>query len=141
MNQLIADSGAGDRLMSVLMGIFAGLALVLAAVGIFGVIAYTVARRTHEVGIRMALGAQKGDVLRLIVGKGMRIAAFGAAFGLALALSLPHLMNAAFLGFDAHAGPVFFSAFLLVVLTTLIASYIPARRATRIDPMEALRYE
>ncbi len=141
MKQVIADSGAGDRLMSILMGVFAALALALATVGIFGVIAYMVAQRTHEIGIRMAVGAQRRDVLRLVVGRGVVLSAFGAVIGLGLAAPLPRLLTAAFVGFNVRAAPVFLGALLLVSLVALLASYIPARRATKVDPMVALRYE
>ena len=88
MNQLIAESGANPRIMNILMGTFAGLGLALAAVGVFGVMAYTVAQRTHEIGIRMALGAQRSEVLRMVVRKGMVLGALGVAIGLALAVPL-----------------------------------------------------
>ncbi len=141
MTQVVADAGAGDRLMSILLGIFAALALALATVGIYGVIAYTVAQRTHEIGIRMALGAQRKDVLSLVVGRGMLLAGFGTALGLAAALPLPWLLAAAFEGFSVHASSVFLGVTVLVMVVALLASYVPARRATKVDPMVALRYE
>jgi len=144
MNQVIAESGAGGRLMNILMGTFAGLGLALAAAGVFGVTSYTVAQRTHEIGIRMALGAQRSDVLRMVVRKGMVLGAFGIGIGLALAVPLVWLqlglVNDEVLPFDQR-GPVFLAAVFVIGLAALLASYIPARRATKVDPLVALRYE
>jgi predicted permease len=144
MNHVIADSSAGGRMMNILMGTFAGLGLALAAVGVFGVTSYTVAQRTHEIGIRMALGAQKSDVLRMVVKKGMVLGAFGIGIGLALAVPLVWLklglVNDELLPFDQR-GPVFLAAVFLIWLAALLGSYIPARRATKVDPMVALRCE
>jgi putative ABC transport system permease protein len=142
MSQLIDARGeAGDRLMGQLLGVFAGLALILAAVGIYGIIAQGVAQRTHELGIRMALGAERISVLRLVVGEGMRLAFFGLLIGLAFAWPLPRLFGAAFEGFSVHPTWIFVLAPALVAIAALLASYIPARRASKVDPMEALRYE
>jgi putative ABC transport system permease protein len=144
MNQVIAESGAAGVVASTLVGSFATLGLALAGVGVFGVMAYTVAQRTHEIGIRMALGAQRSEVLRMIVGKGMVPGAFGVAIGLALAAPLVWLklglINDELLPFDQR-GPVFLAAAFLISLVALLASYIPARRATKVDPMVALRCE
>ncbi len=144
MNQLIAASGAAGVVASTLMGTFAGLGLALAAVGVFGVMAYTVAQRTHEIGIRMALGAEKSEVLRMIARKGMILGAFGVAIGLALAVPLVWLklgfVNDEVLPFDQR-GPVFLAAVFLISIAALLATYIPARRATKVDPMVALRCE
>ena len=142
MNQVIEDRGeAGDRLMGQLLGIFAGLALILAAVGIYGIISYTVTQRTHEIGISMALGAKKPDVLRLVVGEGMKLAAIGLAIGFVTAYPLPRLFGSALPGFSVHAGWIFAIVPALVAVVGLLASYIPARRAATVDPMVALRYE
>jgi len=142
MTQLIdARGAAGDRLMGELLGIFAALALTLAAVGIYGIIAHGVTQRAHEMGIRMALGAGRAGVLRLVVGEGMRLAAIGLAIGFAVAYPLPHLFGAAFEGFSVHPTGIFVLAPALVALAAFLASYIPARRATKVDPMIALRYE
>ncbi|MEX1245539.1 MAG: ABC transporter permease [Thermoanaerobaculia bacterium] len=144
MNHVIADCGAGGRLMNILMGTFAGLGLALAAVGVFGVTSYTVARRTNEIGIRMALGAQKSEVLRMVVRKGMVLGALGVGIGLVLAAPLVWLqlglVNDEVLPFDQRA-PIFLAAVVLISIAALLASYIPARRATKVDPMVALRYE
>lgn len=142
MQQVISQSGeGGDVFMSGLMTVFAALALLLAAVGIYGVIAYSVTQRTHEIGIRMALGAQKGDVLALVLRKGALITLIGCAIGFALALPLPKLFAAMFNGMPA-GGPGDLAAIAAVVaIVSLLATYLPARRATKVDPMEALRYE
>jgi predicted permease len=142
MSELIdARGAAGDRLMGELLGIFAALALILAAVGIYGIIAHGVTQRAHEMGIRMALGAGRAGVLRLVVGEGMRLAAIGLAIGFVVAYPLPHLFGAAFEGFSVHPTGIFVLAPALVGLAAFLASYIPARRATKVDPMVALRYE
>jgi putative ABC transport system permease protein len=144
MNQLIAQSRTQGRVVNILYGTFASLGLALAAVGVFGVTSFTVAQRTHEIGIRMALGAQGGDVLRMVVRKGMVLGAFGIGIGLALAVPLVWLklglVNDELLPFDQR-GPVFLAAVFVVSLAALLASYIPARRATKLDPMAALRWE
>jgi putative ABC transport system permease protein len=142
MNQLIdARGAAGNRLMGELLGIFAALALILATVGIYGIIAHGVTQRAHEMGIRMALGAERARVLRMVVGEGMRLAAFGLLIGLAFAYPLPRLFSAAFEGFSVHPSWIYVLAPALVAVAALLASYIPARRATKVDPMAALRYE
>jgi putative ABC transport system permease protein len=142
MTEVIEARGeAGDRLMGELLGIFAGLALILAAVGAYGIIAYAVTQRTHEIGIRMALGAGKGDVLGLVVGEGMKLAALGLVIGFVAAYPLPRLFASALQGFSVHAAWIFVVVPALVALVGLLASYIPARRATKVDPMVALRYE
>jgi putative ABC transport system permease protein len=144
MNQVMAQSGAGMRVANILMGTFAGLGMALAAVGIFAVTAYAVARRTHEIGIRMALGARKSDVLRMVMKKGMVLGAVGIGSGLALAAPLVWLklglVNDDLLPFGQR-GPVFLAAVLLVCLVAVLATYVPARRATKVDPMVALRHE
>jgi predicted permease len=141
MTRVVSDSGAGDRFLGILLGIFAGMALVLSVVGVYGVTAYAAMQRTHEIGIRMALGARKSDVLRLVVGKGMLLTLVGTAIGLAGALPLPRLLAAAFQDFSAQASAVFIGVPVLVGVSALVASYIPARRAAKVDPMVALRYE
>ena len=127
--------------MGELLAIFAALALILAAVGIYGIIAHGVTQRSHEMGIRMALGAERATILRLVVGEGMRLAGFGLLIGLALAYPLPRLFATAFEGFSVHPAWIFVLAPTFVATAALLASYIPARRATKGDPMVALRYE
>jgi ABC-type antimicrobial peptide transport system permease subunit len=141
MQDVSAENEGGDKLMIALMGIFAALALVLAAVGIYGIVAHTVSQRTREIGIRMALGAEKKDVLRLVLRQGGRLAGIGCAVGLALALPLPRLFTGMFEGFPSQGPLVALVATSLIAVVSLVATYIPARRATRVDPMVSLRHE
>jgi putative ABC transport system permease protein len=132
---------AQPRFNSYLLGIFAALAMLLTAVGLYGVISYSVAQRTHELGIRMALGGQRRDMLRLIVGQGLRLAAFGVAIGLAAAFALTHFLSSMLFGVSA-ADPVSYIAVVALLLgVVVVACYVPAQRAMRVDPMVALRYE
>jgi putative ABC transport system permease protein len=141
MQQLVDDSISTRRLTLVLLGIFSALALLLAAIGIYGVMAYTVALRTQEIGIRMALGAQRRDVLRLVLGQGARIAFFGVAIGLAAAAALARLLSSLLFSVSASDPVTFAAVAVLLVAVALLACYIPARRALRVDPIIALRYE
>ena len=141
MDEVISNSFAARRLSMILLGIFASLALVLACVGIYGVISYLVRQRTHEIGVRMALGAQPGDVMRLVVGQGTRMALVGVAIGVGVALGLTRLMANQLFGVSAHDPLTFAAVALLLIVVSVAASYIPARRAMRVDPMVALRYE
>jgi predicted permease len=141
MNQLIADSLAAQRFSMVLLGIFAGLALLLATVGMYGVISYLVSQRTQEIGIRMALGADRGHVLRWVLKHGGRLALTGVAIGLVAALALTQVMAHSSMIYGVHA----YDPWTLIVVTALLAAvalaacYVPARRAMNIDPMQALR--
>jgi putative ABC transport system permease protein len=141
MAQVISSSVAAPRFNTLLLGVFAGVALFLAAIGIYGVMAYAITQQTHEIGIRLALGAQPRNVLQLVLRRGMRLAGVGATFGVAAALALTRLM--AGLLYDVSAtDPVTFSCVVILLLAiALLASYVPARRAMRVDPMVALRYE
>jgi putative ABC transport system permease protein len=141
MEDVAAESTGGDKLMVALMGIFAALALVLAAVGIYGIVAHTIGQRTREIGIRMALGAEKKDVLRLVLRQEGYLTGIGCAVGLALALPLPRLFTGMFEGFPSQGPLVAITATSLIAVVSLLATYIPARRATRVDPMVSLRYE
>jgi predicted permease len=141
MDDLIAVSLAQQRFNMLLLGLFAVLALTLAAVGIYGAMAYAVNQRTHEIGIRTALGAQRHDVLRLVMRDGVKIALFGIASGIAGALALTRLMSSLLFEVKATDPVTFAGVAILLALVALAACYIPARRATRVDPMVALRYE
>jgi ABC-type antimicrobial peptide transport system permease subunit len=130
-----------DRLMSQISSAFALLALVLACVGLYGLLSYEVSRRTRELGIRMALGAQRRDLLRLVVGQGILLVLFGAAIGIAAAIGLTRFMSAILYGVHADDPLTFAGVAILLTLVALAACYIPARRAMRVDPIIALRYE
>jgi len=141
MEEVMASAIAERRFTMMLFGIFASLALALAGVGIYGVMAYTVAQRTHEIGIRIALGAAAGDVVKMIVGQAARLALLGVGVGVALAFALTRLMSSLLFGVTA-TDPLTFAAISVVLAgVALLASYIPARRATKVDPMIALRCE
>jgi putative ABC transport system permease protein len=141
MEQILSTSLAFQRFSMLLMSIFAGLALILAAVGIYGVMAYYVAQRTHEIGIRMALGAHPANVLRMVIGQGMTLAAIGLAIGIVGALEATRLLASQLYGVKP-ADPVILAVVVaLLALIALLACYIPARRASRVDPLVALRYE
>jgi putative ABC transport system permease protein len=127
--------------MSQLSSVFGGLALVLACIGLYGLLSYEVGRRTRELGIRMALGAQQRDLLRLIVGQGIFLVLIGAAIGIAAALGVTRFIGAMLYGVQANDPLTFAGVAILLTLVALAACYIPARRAMRVDPMVALRYE
>lgn len=141
MKQLVSDSVSTRRLTLVLLGLFSGLALVLAAIGIYGVMAYSVAQRTHEIGIRMAVGAQQKDVLGLVLGEGARLTLWGVGFGVAAALGLTRLLSSLLFAVSASDPLTYAAVAVVLVVVALLASYIPARRALRVDPIVALRYE
>jgi putative ABC transport system permease protein len=141
MQEVIADSVLRRRFAMQLLTIFAGLAMLLAAIGLYGVMSYTVSQRRHEIGIRMALGAKKEDVLRLIVGQGMRLAGFGVLLGIAVSMVLTRLMSGLLFGVSATDPLVFGTLAVFLAAIALIANYVPARRAAKVDPMAALRYE
>ncbi|HEV2420743.1 MAG TPA: ABC transporter permease [Candidatus Acidoferrales bacterium] len=141
MTSFISDSEGDARFRSLLLGLFGILALVLASVGIYSVLAYVVAQRTHEIGIRMALGAQRRDVLRLVVGQGMRAVLIGTVIGIAAALGLSQLLSQFLYGVHDRDPVTFVSVAVLLSLVAFAACYIPAHRATKVDPLVALRYE
>jgi putative ABC transport system permease protein len=141
VNDVISESVAPRRLNMLLLGLFAGLALVLAAVGIYGVISYSVSQRTREIGIRMALGASHTSVLRLVVGEGMILAVIGVTIGVVASFFLTRLMSTLLFGVSTTDPITFVAISLLLTSVSMVASLVPARRATRVDPMVALRYE
>jgi len=141
MDQVIVEANSDARIEAQLLGIFAGLALLLAAVGIYGVMSYLVAQRTQELGIRMALGAQPLDVLRLVLERGVMLTVAGLAIGLVAAFAITRLLSKLLFGVSATDPLTFFGVAMLLGLVALAACWIPARRAMRVDPMAALRYE
>ena len=141
MDRVIQDSEQGDNMMAELMGAFAGLALLMAAVGIYGLLAYLVGQRTNEFGIRMALGARRTQILRLVIRNATALIAAGTGIGFLISLALPRLFAAGFTGFHVSSALILIAAPLVVMLVALVSCYWPARRATKVDPMVALRYE
>jgi predicted permease len=141
MNEVISNSLAARRLSMILLGLFSAIALALSCVGIYGVISYLVEERTHEIGVRMALGAERGDVLRLILGRGVVMAGVGVGTGMVLALGLTRLISSQLYGVTPHDPSTFYGAGFAMMMVAMVACYVPARRATRVDPLVALRYE
>jgi putative ABC transport system permease protein len=141
MNGLMARSVARSRFNSLLLAIFSGVALVMAAVGIYGVMSYAVLQRTHEIGVRMALGAQRTDVLKLMLKQGIILAVTGVAVGLAGSFGLTRIISTLLFNVAATDKTIFAIVALGLFAVTFMASYIPAWRATRVDPLTALRYE
>jgi len=141
MDQYVSDSVAAPRFNTILMVSFAALALVLAAVGIFGVISYSVAQRTQELGIRRALGAGTGSVMGLVLGQGMGLTAIGVAIGLAGAFALARLLQSLLFSITPADAVTYVAVGLVLSTVAFVASYLPARRAAKVDPMVALRHE
>jgi len=141
MDQVFSNSVARQRFNAQLLGIFALLALVMAMVGVFGVINYSVAQRTHEIGIRLALGAQRRDVFRLVLGQGLLLVLLGIGIGSLGAFALTRLMVGLLYGVSPTDIATFAIVSFLVMVVALLACYVPARRATKVDLLEALRYE
>ena len=137
----VNDSLGQQRALSVLTGFFGVLSLLLACVGLYGIMAYSVARRTHEIGIRMALGAEKRDVLRMVIGQGLKLAVIGVAIGIAGAMALTRFLSSLLYGVTPTDPLTFIAVSLILIAVALLACYIPARRAAKVDPMVALRYE
>lgn len=144
MQQIVSESMSSQRFPMILLGTFAGLALLLASIGIYGVISYSVSQRVHEIGIRLALGAERRDVFRMVVGQGLALALTGVAIGVVAALLFARLLSSFSLllyGVGPSDPITFTTVSVTLVLVAALACYIPARRATRVDPMLALRYE
>ena len=141
LEEIVAGSIATQRLAMLFLAVFSLLALVLSAIGIYGVISYLTGQRTHEIGIRVALGASRRDVLRLVLGEGMKLTLVGVAIGIAAALGLTRLIAKFIYGVDALDPLTFCGVAVLLTTVALLACYVPARRAMRVDPMIALRYE
>ena len=141
MDQIVSDSIADRQFSMLLLGVFAGVALVLAALGIYGVISYTVAQRTREIAIRMALGADRSDVLKAVAAQGMRPVLGGLAIGLAASYGLTRLMTGMLYGVSAGDPVTLLGVALVLAGVALVATLVPARRATRVTPVVALRSE
>ena len=141
LESVVDGSLAARRITMILLGVFAAIALLLASVGIYGVISLVVGQRRHEIGVRMALGAQPGNVMRLVLGEGLRMALVGVAVGLVAASGLTRLMANQLFGVGAQDPLTFAMVAIVLTLVALVACYLPARRAVRVDPMVALNYE
>ncbi|HKU24675.1 MAG TPA: ABC transporter permease [Candidatus Sulfotelmatobacter sp.] len=141
MTAVLDRQNAGDHFFARILGSFAVLALLLAGIGIYGLMAFTVGQRTHEIGIRMAVGARNHDILRMIFRQGMKMALVGGAIGLALSIPLPRIFDAIFFDFHIREPRLYFVVPVLIFLVTIVAAYVPALRAARVDPMKALRQE
>jgi ABC-type antimicrobial peptide transport system permease subunit len=138
---VVSESVAQRRFSMLLLALFAGIALFLAAVGLYGVVAYTVGLRTQEIGVRMAMGAQRGDVLGMVIGSGMKLALAGVAIGVAGALALSRLLQAMLFEVTPLDPPSYVVTAAVLLAVAALASFVPARRATRVDPLVALRTE
>jgi putative ABC transport system permease protein len=141
MSAVIDRQKGGNPFFVRVLGSFALLALILAAIGIYGLVAYSVGQRTHEIGIRMALGARSPDVLRMVLWEGGKMTAIGGAIGLIMALPLPKIFEAIFYGLHLSEPRLYILVPMAIFAVAILATYIPARRATRVDPMVALRVE
>jgi predicted permease len=141
MDQRLSESLARRRLAMLALGVFAGFALLLAIIGIYGVISYSVAQRTNELGIRLALGASQVDVLRLVLSAGLRLTLTGIVVGIVLSFAVTRFLSSLLFGVRATDLLTFSALSLLLVVVSLLGCYVPARRATKVDPLLALRYE
>jgi len=141
LGQVIGDATARQNFQMLLLVIFSSIALLLAAIGIYGVMSHAVQQRSHEIGIRLSLGAGTGDVLRMIVGQGMRLVVIGVAAGIAAAIGLTRFLTGLLFGIKPTDPVTYITVAALLSAVAFIATYIPARRATKVDPIIALRYE
>jgi putative ABC transport system permease protein len=141
MEDVVSSSAAGDRFNTLLLGAFGGIALLLTAAGIFGVLSYLVAQRTREIGLRMALGAQRSDVLRVIVGHAARLALLGLCIGVVAAIVVTRWMSSILFDVKPTDRLTFVAVAVVLGTVAILASYVPARRAMRVDPLVALRHE
>jgi putative ABC transport system permease protein len=141
MEQILDEDTSQRRFQSFVMSVFAGLALVLAAIGLFGVLASLVGQRTQEIGIRMALGAQSRDVLRMVLGEGMRMVLLGVVIGVGAGIGLSRYLESLFFGVSSANAATYLEVALVMIGIALVACLVPAWRAIRVNPMEALRYE
>jgi len=141
LDSLITDSAANQIALAKLSAFFAGLALLLACIGLYGVMSYTVAGRTREIGVRMALGAQQADVVHLVLGEGMLLVAVGLAIGIPVALASGPVLHSFLFGLKSTDPLSLIAVVLLLGIVAVFAGFVPARRAAKIDPMQALRYE
>jgi putative ABC transport system permease protein len=141
MEQLVSRSVASQRFNLILLGVFAALGLLLTAVGIYGVMAYSVTQRTYEIGVRIALGAKPGDVLKLIMKQGMTLTLIGVVLGVIASFALTRVIKNLLFNVSATDALTFVVVSLALILVALLASWIPARRATKVEPTIALRYE
>ena len=139
MDHIVSEAIARQRFSMLLLGIFAALALVFAAVGIYGVMSYSVAQRTHEIGIRMALGARRADVLKMTVNQGLKLVSIGMMLGLAVAFVLTRVLASLLFGISSTDPITFLGISLVLLAVAILASYLPALRATKVDPIIALR--
>jgi putative ABC transport system permease protein len=141
LDDIVSRSIVEPRIYTFLLGTFAALAVVLAAIGLYGLISYTVSQRTHELGVRVALGAGRSEILRLVIGQGLRLAGAGAVVGIGVALASTQLLVGLVKGVEPHNVETFLIVTLVLLCAALLAAYLPARRAARVDPMVALRAE
>ena len=141
MDDLLDRSVAQRRFNMLLLGLFASMAIVLAIIGIYGVLSYSVSQRTHEIGVRMALGAKQGDIFKLVIGQGMMMALIGIAVGMGTAFAVTRIISSLLFGVSATDPLTFASIAVLLAAVAFMACYIPARRATKVSPMFALRSE